>query len=233
MKIKWLGHSAFKIGIEEASILIDPFLKGNPAFTGSFDDEIRGVTHILLTHGHGDHLGDTVAIAAATGAVVVADADLCGFLSRQGVKSLEPMNSGGTIDLGGFSVTMTVAQHSSGFSEDDGLVQALGQAHGLIIKALGIPSVYHMGDTDVFMDMELIQQLHAPQIGLVPIGDRFTMGAKSAAFACNRFFDFSTVIPCHFGTFGLLDQTADQFIAELGKSAGRVKVMASGETLEF
>src|SRR5690606_18081725 len=159
--------------------------------------------HILLTHGHGDHLGDTVKIARETGATVVADADLADFLQTKGVAKVDPMNSGGTTDQGAFQVSMTVAHHSSATLDENGVSHSLGHPHGLVIRAPGEKTLYHAGDTDIFSDMALIDEIYAPKIGILPIGDRFTMGGKVAAMAARRFFHFDTVIPGHYGTFPL------------------------------
>ncbi|WP_207478173.1 metal-dependent hydrolase [Arenibaculum pallidiluteum] len=231
MKLTWYGHSAFRLEFKGAVVLIDPFLTGNPSFKGSVEDAARGVTHILLTHGHGDHFGDTVPLAKATGAKVVAEADLCGFLGAQGVEKLDPMNSGGTVDQGPFLVSMVTGHHSSGTFQN-GVAQGLGSAHGLLVKPPGERVLYHMGDTDIFGDMALIAEIHEPRIGLVPIGDRFTMGGKVAAMACRRFFRFETVIPCHYGSFPIIDQTPDKFLDAMGEDRGKVRTPAVGETIE-
>ncbi|HUG61986.1 MAG TPA: metal-dependent hydrolase [Methylomirabilota bacterium] len=231
MKLTWLGHSAFRVEFSGAVVLIDPFLSQNPSFKGRVEEASRGVTHILLTHGHGDHLGDTIPIANATGAKVVANADLCGFLGHRGVSGLDPMNTGGTTDQGAFTVSFTQAHHSSATQTDDGVSHSLGNPNGLVIKAPGEKVLYHMGDTDIFGDMALVEEIHRPRIGIVPIGDRFTMGGRVAAMACRRYFHFDTVIPCHYATFGLLDQTADTFLASMGDQAGRVVVPKVGEVV--
>lgn len=232
MNITWYGHSAFRIEYAGAVVLIDPFLSYNPSFKGSVEEVGKGVTHIVLTHGHGDHTGDTIQIAKATGAKVVANADITDWLSSQGVEKVDPMNTGGTTDQGGFTVTLVNALHSSSTLKD-GISHALGNANGVILKASGEKVLYHMGDTDIFGDMALIDEIHSPQVGLVPIGDRFTMGGKVAALACRRFFHFETVIPCHYGTFPLLDATADTFVAAMGDQGNRVKVLTPGGSLDL
>ncbi len=229
MKITWLGHSAFRVEFGDAVVLIDPFLNGNPSFKSSVEEATRGTTHIVLTHGHGDHLGDTIPVAKATGAKVVANADLCGFLGHRGVTRLDPMNTGGTTDQGGFTVSMVQAQHSSATQTEDGVSHSLGNPNGVILKAPGEKTLYHMGDTDIFGDMALVEEIHRPKIGIVPIGDRFTMGGRVAAMACRRYFEFDTIVPCHYATFGLLDQTADTFLASMGEEAGKVVVPRVGE----
>ncbi len=231
MKITWFGHSCFRIDTGGSGILIDPFLTGNPTFEASgiaHDAVSEGVTHILVTHGHGDHVGDTIGIAKKTGAKVVTNYDLCMYFAKQGVSAFDPMNTGGTIDQGDFKVSMVRADHSAGLVEMD-VNFPLGSANGLVVTPNSGPTVLHMGDTDIFSDMALIQEIYAPAIGIVPIGDRFTMGAKTAAMACQRFFKFDMVIPCHYGTFPIIDQTADAFKAEMGGQG--VNVASVGGTI--
>jgi len=229
MELTWYGHSAFKIKTGGASILIDPFLTGNGSWNKSWEDVAGDVTHILLTHGHNDHVGDTVAIAKASGATVVANAELCGFLGGQGVDKINPGNHGGTLDCGGFTVTFVQALHSSSYSLADGSNVYLGNPAGLVLHFQDAPTLYHMGDTDIFGDMALINELHQPEIGLVPIGDRFTMGGAVAALACRRFFNFKTVVPCHYGTFPILDQSAEMFETGMADSGVAVVVPTVGE----
>lgn len=234
MKLRWLGHSAFRVETAKDTILIDPFLTHNPAFQGQDVKEVtRGVTHILLTHGHMDHVGDAVGIAKETGATVVANADLCNWLGFRSVTNVEPGNTGGTIQTGSFSVTFTNALHSSAHITEDGVSHALGNANGLMLHFDDEPSLLHMGDTDIFGDMALIEELHQPDIGLVPIGDRFTMGGAVAALACQRYFNFKTVIPCHYRSFGIIDQTADKFVAGMEGAKSRVEVPDIGGTVSL
>ena len=223
MKITWFGHAAFRVDIGGSVVLIDPFLSQNPSFRGDLRQAVAGVSHIVLTHGHGDHLGDTVPIAKDSGATVVANADIVAYLGGQGLTRCEAMNIGGTVRLGALSVSMVNAIHSSSIRVG-AVSQNLGNPAGIILKAAGERTLYHMGDTDIFGDMALVEELHAPKIGLVPIGDRFTMGGATAALACRRYFDFETIVPCHFGTFPLIDQTPDLFLSAMGDQAGRVRV---------
>jgi L-ascorbate metabolism protein UlaG (beta-lactamase superfamily) len=209
----WLGHSGFRIETGGKVLLIDPFLTGNPKFQGSVEHAAEGCTHIILTHGHDDHVGDTVAIAKRTGAQVIAVFELAMYLNGKGVENVNPGNPGGTIAETGFDVTFTKAFHSSS-TIVDGIPIYLGNPCGVILRAEG-KTVYHMGDTEIFGDMAITQEVFQPDVGCVPIGDRFTMGAKQAAMACKRFFKFKTIIPVHYGTFPMLDPDASKFVAEM------------------
>jgi L-ascorbate metabolism protein UlaG (beta-lactamase superfamily) len=209
MKLTWLGHSACHLAVDGKSVLVDPFFSGNPKFPNDFETGLEKVDIIMLTHGHADHLGDSLRLAKAFDATVVAMFEICAYLGAQGLEKTEPMNIGGTIDCGGLSVSMVNALHSSAVVED-GKPVTMGDPAGLVIKSSG-KTVYHAGDTDLFSDMALIQRIHQPRIGLIPIGDRFTMGAETAAMACNEFLDLETIIPVHWGTFDLLTGDPETF----------------------
>lgn len=235
MKLTWFGHSAFRIDAGEASILIDPFLSGNPSWGKGWQEAADGVTHLLLTHGHNDHVGDAADILKSTGAMLVANFEICMFLVGKGVDeaNINPGNHGGTVECGGFTTTFVHALHSSSFGEDGGRNLYLGNPNGLLLHFADGQSIYHMGDTDIFGDMALIEELHKPDIGLVPVGDRFTMGGAVAALACLRYFNFHTAIPCHFGTFPIIDPDASKFVAAMEGAKTKVELPKIGEPIEL
>lgn len=229
MKLTWLGHSAFRIETGQSVVLLDPFLKGNPTFEQSgldWDTVTAGVTDVALTHGHDDHVGDAVEICKARGATLFAVYELAVHLAARGVEKHELMNAGGTVCSQDFGLTFVDAKHSS---SSNGVY--LGNPCGIVLDTREGRKVLHMGDTEIFPGMALINEIHRPDIGIVPIGDRFTMGARTAAMACRRYFDFQTVIPCHYGSFELIAPTADQFAAEM--SPHPVTVPKVGEVLTF
>ncbi len=232
MKITWFGHSAFRVETGSSVILFDPFLTGNPSFSGNFDDAIAGATHVALTHGHDDHVGDTVDICKKTGATLVANFEICMYLNGKEVENISPGNHGGKIDFDDFTLAFVPAWHSSS-SMVDGVPVYLGNPAGIILasKVEDGKTLYHMGDTDIFSDMALINEIYNPAIGIVPVGDRFTMGGELAAMACKKFFNFKTVIPCHYGTFPIIDASADKFVTAM--SGQNVVVPQSGETVEI
>lgn len=235
MKLTWYGHSAFKVEVGDARILIDPYLVGNPSWTGGWEAPAEGVTHVLLTHGHGDHISGAAEVLKKTGAMLVANFEVCMYLVGKGVsdKTINPGNTGGTVDCGGFTTTFVQAQHSSSISGEGGSNTYLGNPNGLVLHFPEERTLYHMGDTDIFSDMALINELHEPKIGIVPIGDRFTMGGAVAALACRRFFNFETVVPCHYGTFPMIDQAPDKFVAGLDGSGIKVELPEIGTALEI
>ena len=213
MRMTWLGHSAFRVETGGKVLLIDPFLTGNSWFKGSVEQATEGCTHIILSHGHDDHVGDTVEIAKRTGATLIAAFELAEYLNGQGVENINPGNPGGTITEEGFDVTLTKAFHSSS-TMVNGVPLYLGNPCGILLRSEG-KTLYHMGDTEIFGDMALVQEFFQPDIGCVPIGDRFTMGAKQAAIACKRFFKFKTIIPMHYGTYPVIDPDASKFLAQM------------------
>lgn len=207
MRITWLGHSGFRIGIEGAVLLVDPWLSGNPMFPAERRGEaLEGATHVLLTHGHGDHAGDAVAIAREKGIPVVGIYDLMSRLAqRDGIETVG-FNKGGTVTLGGARVTMVNAVHSSSVSGEGGPLYA-GSEAGYMIAGEG-EVIYVSGDTDLMADMEWMADLHRPTVGILCAGGHYTMDMARAAYACRRWFKFRTVIPCHYRTFPALAQDA-------------------------
>lgn len=214
MKLTWLGHSGFRLQIEQAVILIDPWFSGNPVFPDDRRAEaIDGATHILITHGHGDHTGDTLALAKELKIPVVGIFDLIGHWEKTDKIEGIGFNKGGTVDLGGAQVTMVNATHSSSISGPDGPVYA-GHESGYMIAGDG-HVIYVSGDTDIMADMGWMGEYHRPDIGILCAGGHFTMDMSRAAYAAKRYFDFKTVIPCHYKTFPLLEQSAQVLIDAL------------------
>ncbi|MDH3664794.1 MAG: metal-dependent hydrolase [Alphaproteobacteria bacterium] len=229
MQLTWLGHSACHLAIAGKSVLIDPFFTGNAKFPAEFESGLEAVDAIIVTHGHADHLGDTERLANTYDATVIAMFEICAYLGARGVKSTDPMNIGGTIDHDGLTITMVNALHSSAIVEN-GIPITMGDPAGIVIKS-SEKTVYHAGDTEIFSDMALIQRLHQPKIGLIPIGDRFTMGPDTAALACNEFLDLETIIPIHWGTFDLLTGDPSAFKSQVER--GAVLTPAPGEPIQL
>ena len=214
MKIIWLGHSSFRIEIETAVLLIDPWETGNGMFPADQRSAaLTGATHILLTHAHGDHATDAAALAAELKVPVVGIYDLVGWLQKQHGVDILGFNKGGTVNLGGAQVTMVNACHSSSFGTDAGPV-AVGSEAGYMIAGEG-HVIYVSGDTDIMADMDWMGDLHKPDIGILSAGGHFTMDMARAGYAAKRYFNFKTVIPCHYRTFGLLAQDAGVLVAAL------------------
>jgi len=227
MKIIWLGHGSFRIEIEDKVLLIDPFLSGPTFPTDRRDEAIGGATHIFVTHGHGDHVADVAGIAKELGIPVYGMVELMGWLgAKDDALNCTGFNKGGTIRLDGVSVTMVHATHSS--SNPDGAYA--GSEAGFVIEGEG-HSIYFSGDTDVMADMRIFHDLHKPDIGILAAGGHFTMDMKRAAYAARTFFDFKTVIPMHYKTFPLLEQSADALIE--GLPGVDVKTPEVMEVLEF
>lgn len=232
MKLTWFGHSAFRVEFGGSVVMLDPFL-ANPTHKGEHKAAYAGATHVILSHGHADHIGSAVEICKATGAKLIANPEVCDFLGGKGCAKVDPINFGGELHVGGFSVAYVPAWHSSSHDAADGDGRYLGNPGGIVLMSPTEKTLHYMGDTGIFDGMSLTAELYQPKIGIVPIGDRFTMGARLAAIACNRFFEFETVVPCHYATFDLLDQTADKFIAEMKGSKTKVLVPERGVAVEL
>ena len=211
MKVIPLGHSGFRIEIEDQILLIDPWLTGCPVFPEERRAEaITGATHVLVSHAHADHCGDAFKIAEELDIPAVGIYDHMGYVEETlGIKIIG-FNKGGTVKLGQVAVTMVTAAHSSTYRTENGPIYA-GTESGFMIAGEG-KVIYFSGDTDVMMDMELFEALHQPDIGILSAGGHFTMDMTRAAYAAKRFFNFSTIIPCHYNTFPLLEQSVQPMI---------------------
>jgi len=227
IKLTWLGHATFRIETPGGKIiLIDPWVMGNPMCPEK-EKNVKKVDVLLCTHGHFDHIGDAVEIAKKHNPKVVGIPELCGWLGKKGVNQTAEMNKGGTQTVDDIKVTMVHADHSCGIKDGDELVYG-GEACGYVVEFANGVKIYHAGDTNVFGDMQIIRELYAPDIAMVPIGDHYTMGPREAAYACNLLKP-KTVIPMHFGTFPpLVGRPSD-----LRKLAPQVEVkeMKPGETI--
>ncbi len=245
-EVQWFGQSAFKITTEDGRvILIDPFITGNPVTPEAHKDLSRlgEVDLILLTHGHGDHIGDTAEIAETTGAKVALNADMGHTFRTLGIVPAEQLvrfNKGGPIrPLGdGVKITMVHAEHSSEVVHKDpatgeARVFPGGEPAGYVIELVEGLTLYHAGDTGVFGDMAFIRDFYDPDVAFLPIGGHFTMDPAHAAHAIKNLLKTETVVPIHYGTFPPLKGTPEQLKANLRGWDGEVVVMKPGETREF
>ena len=209
--------------------MIDPFLD-NPTFNGDKQAAAKGATHVVVTHGHDDHVGSAVEICKATGAVLVANPEVSDYLvgagrSGEPQRADQPRRRARSRRLqhrlcAGLALVLDHHRRQAGLSRQS---RRGGDPGG------GERTLLHMGDTGIFDGMKLIGEIYAPKIGIVPIGDRFTMGPKLAALACRRYFDFETVIPCHYETFGALHGKVEHFVKEMEGSGTEVLVPKRGE----
>lgn len=230
--ITYLGHATFRLttaGGEQ--IIIDPFISENPQTPDELK-EVGELDTILLTHGHFDHFGDTLSLAATTGAMVVANFETFAYLQSQGVENAMPLNKGGTAQVGGIKVTGTNAFHSSSIQTEDGSTIYGGEPMGLVVEFESGFKLYHAGDTCVFGDMALIGELYNPDLALLPIGNNVVMSPFEAAHA-TRLLGVGHVVPIHYGTFPFVPGTPDEFkkhLGDLGVGA-EVHVMQPGDRL--
>lgn len=207
MRIIWLGHSSFRIEIGGQVLLIDPWLDGNPMLPEEHHAAATdGATHILVTHAHFDHINGLLPLAKRLGLPVVGQFDLMTHWAEAEKIETVGFNKGGTVDLGGVAVTMVHATHSTSIPSPDG-PQVTGSECGFMIAGEG-HVIYISGDTDVMADMKVFHDLHKPDIGILCAGGHFTMDMARAGYAAKTFFDFRTVIPCHYRTFPVLEQSA-------------------------
>ncbi|MCA9079338.1 MAG: metal-dependent hydrolase [Planctomycetaceae bacterium] len=223
-RLTFLGHSCFEIVTDEHTLLIDPFLTGNPVANRTADD--CSPDFILLTHGHADHVGDAVAIAQRTGATVLANYEISEWLTRQGVKS-HGMQMGGEFSFPFGRVKMTIAFHGSQLPDgSEG-----GNPAGFLIK-LPTGTIYHAGDTALFSDMRLYGE-EGIDVAILPIGDNYTMGPGDAVRA-TKFLEPRQVVPCHFNTWPPIAQDAQAWAHEVRtQTTAEPVVLAVGDSLEL
>ena len=221
VKITWLGHATFRLQTPGGKIiLIDPWVMGNPACPES-EKNVKKVDVMLCTHGHGDHIGDAVEIGKKHNPTVVAMHELAIYFRNQGLQQVAGMGKGGTQTVGDIKVTMVHADHSSGIDAGDQILHG-GEPCGYVVEFTGGLKIYHAGDTAVFGDMQIIRDIYAPDLALLPIGDHYTMGPREAAYAC-QLLRPKAVIPMHFGTFPVLT----------GRPADLAKLVSDVEILEM
>lgn len=228
LAISWLGHATFLLVSPGGKrIVFDPWITGNPS-SPEAAKKLGALDLILITHGHGDHTGDAVALGRSSGARTVAPFELAEWLGRKGLQNVTGMNPGGTLNALGLSITMVPAVHSSSV-EDDGQVVYTGVATGYVVKFENGQTIYFAGDTSIFGDMRLIAEMYKPEIAFLPIGDFYTMGPEQAATA-SELLGVKQIVPMHYGTFPVLTGTPAR-LRELVASRGvQVLELKPGET---
>jgi L-ascorbate metabolism protein UlaG (beta-lactamase superfamily) len=222
MDIRFLGHACFELSDGDTRVLVDPFLTGNPK--GAVQASEVDPTHIFLTHGHQDHWGDIVDIAGRTGAQCVAIVELAGELQQAGVENVADPNIGGTVEFDGGWVRLTPAWHTS--TTPGGTVNTPA---GLVIN-LGGKTVYHLGDTGLFTDLQLVKARDHVDVALMCIGGHYTMDRIDAVTAAD-WVGADTVIPCHYNTFPPIETDDQAFKSDVeSKTSSNVVILQPGET---
>jgi L-ascorbate metabolism protein UlaG (beta-lactamase superfamily) len=226
MKATYYGHSVVLVETNGKKILFDPFITGNGQCHVSAED--IDADAIILTHGHNDHVGDTVPIAKRNDALVIGLAEMATYMGWQGLNT-HPMSIGGAHEFDFGKVKFTQAFHGSSYTEDENKrIVYLGMPAGVLLSAEG-KTIYHAGDTGLFSDMKLIGERNSIDVAFLPIGDNFTMGPEDAALAA-EWLKAKTVVPIHYNTFSVIEQNPQKFVDRL-KCDG--KVLASGESIEI
>jgi L-ascorbate metabolism protein UlaG (beta-lactamase superfamily) len=228
--LTWLGHATIHIQTARGvSILIDPWLEGNPSSPKEYKLPEK-IDLLLLTHGHDDHFHDAVKVAKQSKAKVVGIYELTSWMQGQGVDNISPMNYGGTLQAGDLRISMVEAKHSSSIVADGKTIYA-GNPCGYVLTIEGAPTIYLAGDTSLFGDMQLFKELYAPAVAVLPIGDNFTMGPKHAALAA-KYLGVKTVVPIHYGTFPALTGTPAELKVQLEGTGIEVVAPKPGESVQ-
>jgi L-ascorbate metabolism protein UlaG (beta-lactamase superfamily) len=227
-KLTFLGHDAFLLENNETRLVFDPFLSGNP-LAQEKPENIKA-DYVLLTHGHGDHLGDGIEIAQANDATIIAPFELATYCSKKGC-NVHPMHIGGEFNFPFGRVKLTIAHHGSGADLGDDALAYMGNPCGFLVTMDG-KTVYHAGDTGLFSDMQLIGEMNSIDIALLPIGDNFTMGIDDAVKA-TEFLNPKTVVPMHFKTFQVIDTDPHLFRDKASEKGFNVTILDVGKSLEY